>query len=409
MNKSTNNTFHQAGFSLIELMVGLVIGLIAAVVIMQTFASFEGTKRSTTGIADAQTNGSIALYSIQRELQFAGYGMPLMSGTMPTIDVLPNEMTYEDYTGKTEAEILTAQAASLAAYEAKVAAGAVKVQAGEVFSALRCDSTSTLALDLDNDPATADVSIGLNALVTPVSITDGANGDSIAIRYGTTSRGALPTEITNVTPPNYIGVMNNMGCREGDVVLVTKEVKTSTACVATKLTAATTNASLEATPNEINVLSNSGMAQGDRLACLGQVRQITFDVADNQLQRNNIPVISDIVNLQAQYGVSATINSEIVAEWRDATGGTWAAPSVANRNRIKAVRIAVVARNSLLERDVVSQACTGTATGPARVCAWGADVNLAGTDVGADWNRYRYRVYEVVVPLRNILAATPQL
>jgi hypothetical protein len=43
------------------------------------------------------------------------------------------------------------------------------------------------------------------------------------------------------------------------------------------------------------------------------------------------------------------------------------------------------------------------------VCAWGADVNLAGTDVGADWNRYRYRVYEVVVPLRNILAATPQL
>jgi type IV pilus assembly protein PilW len=409
MKKMTNNTFHQTGFSLIELMVGLVIGLVATVVIMQTFASFEGTKRSTTGIADAQTNGSIALYSIQRELQFAGYGMPLMSGTMPTIDVLPNEMTYEDYTGKTETEILALQAAQLAAYEAKVAEGAVKVQAGEVFSALRCDSTSTLALDLDNDPTTADVTIGFNALVTPVTITDGVNGDSIAIRYGTTSRGALPTRVTNVTPPNYVGVMNNMGCRAGDVVLVTKEVKSSTACVATKLTAATTNASLEATPNEINVISTTGMAQGDRLACLGQVRQITFDVAGNQLQRNNIPVISDIVSLQAQYGVSASINSEIVAEWRDATGGTWAAPTVANRNRIKAIRLAIVARNSLLERDVVSQACTGTATGPARVCAWGADVNLAGTDVGADWNRYRYRVYEVVVPLRNILAATPQL
>jgi type IV pilus assembly protein PilW len=408
MKKTTNNIFHQAGFSLVELMVGLVIGLVATVVIMQTFASFEGTKRSTTGIADAQTNGSIALFTIQRELQSAGYGMPLMSGTMPTIDVLPNEMTFEDYTGKTEAEILTAQAALLAAYEAKVAAGAVKVQAGEVFSALRCDSTSTLALDLDGDPTTADVTIGLNALVTPVTITDGVNGDSIAIRYGTTTRGALPTAVTNVTPPNFVGVRNNMGCRAGDVVLVTKEVKSSTACVATKLTAATTNALLEATPNEINVLSNSGMAVGDRLACLGQVRQITFDVNGNQLRRNNTPVISDIVNLQAQYGVSATINSEIVAEWRDATGA-WATPNVANRNRIKAVRLAVVARNSLLEKEVVSQACTGTATGPARVCAWGADVNLAGTDVGADWNRYRYRVYEVVVPLRNILAATPQL
>jgi type IV pilus assembly protein PilW len=151
------------------------------------------------------------------------------------------------------------------------------------------------------------------------------------------------------------------------------------------------------------------MAQGDRLACLGQVRQVTFDVNGNQLRRNNTPVISDIVNLQAQYGVSATINSEIVAEWRDATGGTWATPTVANRNRIKAIRLAIVARNSLLEKDVVSQACTGAATGPARVCAWGADINLTGTDVGADWNRYRYRVYEVVVPLRNVLAATPQL
>jgi type IV pilus assembly protein PilW len=255
--KKTTNFIFQAGFSLIELMVGLVIGLIATVVIMQTFASFEGTKRSTTGVADAQTNGSIALYSIQRELQSAGYGMPLMSGTMPTVDVLPNEMTYNDYTGKTEAEILTAQAALLAAYEAKVSDGAVKVQAGEVFSALRCDSSSTLALDLDGDPATADVTIGLNALLTPVTITDGVNGDSIAIRYGTTSRGALPTRVTNVTPPNFIGVMNNMGCRAGDVVLVTKEVKSSTACVATKLTAATTNASLEATPTAINVMSTS--------------------------------------------------------------------------------------------------------------------------------------------------------
>lgn len=409
MKKMTSNLFVQAGFSLIELLVGLVIGLIATVVIMQTFASFEGNKRSTTGIADAQTNGSIALYSIQRELQFAGYGMPLMSGTMPTIEVLPNETTFADYTGKTEAEIQTAQAAELAGYEAKVAAGAIKVQAGEVFTALRCDSTSTLTLDLDNDPATADVAIGFNALVTPVTITDGANGDSIAIRYGTTSRGALPTRVTNVTPPNYVGVINNMGCRAGDVVLVTKEVKSSTACVATKLTATTTNASLEATPIEVNVLSNSGMAVGDRLACLGQVRQITFDVSGNQLRRNNIPVISDIVNLQAQYGISANINSEIVAEWRDAIGGTWAAPNVANRNRIKAVRLAVVARNSLLEKDVVSQVCTGTAIGPAKVCAWGANINLAGTDVGTDWNRYRYRVYEVVVPLRNILAATPQL
>jgi type IV pilus assembly protein PilW len=224
----------------------------------------------------------------------------------------------------------------------------------------------------------------------------------------------MPARITNVTPPNFIGVDNNMGCRQGDVVLVTKDSNAgNTNCVATKLTAATTNTVLDNTPTAINVLSNAGMATNDRLACLGQVRQTTFSVDSvganaNQLQKNGVNVLSDIVSLQAQYGIAATANSEIVTSWVDATGATWAAPTVANRNRIKAVRIALVARNNLLERDVVSQACSGGATGPARVCAWGGDVNLVAS-LGADWNRYRYRTYEVIVPLKNVLAASPQL
>ena len=40
---------NQAGFSLVELMVGLVIGLMATLVIMQVFSTFEGQKRTTTG------------------------------------------------------------------------------------------------------------------------------------------------------------------------------------------------------------------------------------------------------------------------------------------------------------------------------------------------------------------------
>ncbi|MEW6562752.1 MAG: PilW family protein [Pseudomonadota bacterium] len=54
---------------------------------------------------------------------------------------------------------------------------------------------------------------------------------------------------------------------------------------------------------------------------------------------------ANIVNVQAQYGISATASSNVVTQWVDATGGTWAAPTVNNRNRIKAVRVAVVARS----------------------------------------------------------------
>ena len=42
-------------------MVGLLIGMLAVILIMQVFANSEGSKRTTTGGDDAQINGSIVL------------------------------------------------------------------------------------------------------------------------------------------------------------------------------------------------------------------------------------------------------------------------------------------------------------------------------------------------------------
>lgn len=417
MKNSAKKLSYQTGFSLVELMVGLVIGLIATLVIMQTFSSFEGTKRSTTGIADAQTNGSIGLYMIQRELQFAGYGIPLASGTLPTVTAATaaNSYVFEDYTNKTPAQIATLQAAAVAAYNSKIAADSAAVAQGVNYSALKCDSTlpsNTINLDTDNTSTRANATSMVRDIITPVILTDGANSDSILVHYGDSTRGAMATDISGAPAgANYVPVDNNMGCRNGDVVLVTRDASTS--CFATKVT--TTNVQLNAIPTVVDVLSNAGMAQGDKLACLGNIREVTFDVNVNQLRKTNLttgvqdPVLGEIVSLQAQYGVAATANSEIVTAWQDATG-IWAPATitVANRNRIKAVRIALVARNNLLERNVVTQLCSGAATGPARLCVFGGNLNLAGA-LGANWTNYRYRVYEVVVPLRNLLAASPQL
>lgn len=62
------------GFSLIEILVGLAVGLLAVIVIMQAFSVNEGFKRSTAGSGEAQTNGLIGLFAIERELRMAGYG-----------------------------------------------------------------------------------------------------------------------------------------------------------------------------------------------------------------------------------------------------------------------------------------------------------------------------------------------
>ncbi len=400
---------YQKGFSLVELMVGLVIGLIATLVIMQTFSAFEGSKRSTTGIADAQTNGSIGLYMIQRELQFSGYGLPLTSGTLPTIDasMAAHRVAFEDYKDKTPAEVSALQAAKVAAYNAKIAADSLMVASGVNYSALKCDTTApsdTINLDTDNTSARPNAISIARDIVTPVTITNGANSDTIVVRYGNTSRGAMSSDIVTLSGTDYVGVDNNMGCLVNDIALVTRNGSTS--CFATKVT------SLSAT-NGMKVSSNVGMAQNDKIACLGQIKAVTFNVSANQLQKTNPtsglqePVLNEIVSLQAQYGVSATPNSEIISSWEDATGSFAPATITINdRNRIKAVRIAVVARNNLLEKETVTQACTGGATGPAKLCVFGA--NLSGA-LGANWENYRYRVYEVIVPLRNMLAASPQL
>ena len=58
----------QRGMSLIELMVGVVIGLIAILVIYQTFAVAEGVKRQTISAGDAQKTGMIAMYLIGAEV-----------------------------------------------------------------------------------------------------------------------------------------------------------------------------------------------------------------------------------------------------------------------------------------------------------------------------------------------------
>ena len=70
----TNSHVRQQGFSLIELMVGIVVAMAAVIVIMQVFSVSEGSRRSTTGGDDAQSIGAIALTVLQRDLRQAGEG-----------------------------------------------------------------------------------------------------------------------------------------------------------------------------------------------------------------------------------------------------------------------------------------------------------------------------------------------
>ncbi|HJV61396.1 MAG TPA: prepilin-type N-terminal cleavage/methylation domain-containing protein, partial [Albitalea sp.] len=73
MNPPLRMRRRSAGFSLVEVMIGLLIGMIAAVVMMQVFSVSEGYKRVTTGGDDAQNTGAIALHELQYALRDSGF------------------------------------------------------------------------------------------------------------------------------------------------------------------------------------------------------------------------------------------------------------------------------------------------------------------------------------------------
>lgn len=354
---------NQKGFSLIELMVGLIIGLLTTLVIMQVFSAFEGQKRTTSGTADAQTNGSIGLYSLQRDVQLAGFGLPLFD---------------------------------------------------DVHMPLNCTTTSFLLPAVAAPPVLPAVTINL----VPIGIVNGATAtasDTITVRYGTSASAGIPMRVTaSGTATSSIALDNNIGCAVGDVAFTVE----GTNCQATRVRAKPSITTLTVLPT-VDVGVGATIETSTRLSCAGVWNDITYAISGTQLTRNNVPIVDGIVNMQAQYGISAAPDQNQIQQWVDATG-SWVAPTVINRNRIKSVRIAIVARNGLLERDPVSTACSlGVRDDPRDVCAWDATsasptiaspapvVNL--TNLGADWDRYRYRVYESVIPLRNLVWARERL
>jgi type IV pilus assembly protein PilW len=335
----------QAGFSLVEIMVGLAIGMLATLVIMQVFSVFETQKRTTTGSADAQTSGTIALFNIERELQNAGY--PLMPLTS---------------------------------------------------SSLQCTSLTV------NGTAASSV-----AGLSPVIITDGGTGsDTLTIHYGDSAMGGVPSKITAMAG-SVAQLDSILGCNTNDITLITN----GTACAMSSASA------ISAATSTVTLNDTTSAATGAYLACVGQKwHEVTFSVSSaGNLQRSDsaaasaspVDIVPGIVNIQAQYGISSSANSNTVTSWVDATGGTWAAPAVADRNRIKAIRVAVVARNVKREPAAVTTA-TCPSGAPTGLCAWVGSASspaptavLSGTSVGADWPRYHYRVFETIIPLRNVI------
>lgn len=331
-----------------EIMIGMIIGLLTILVIMQVFAGFEGQKRTTTSVADAQENGQIALLTIERDLRVAGYGIADSAALGCPVN--------SSYNGVTQ----------------------------------------------------------LGRPLVPVRITNGARSDTVRVLYSASSHGAITSTITVDHPPQsaVIFVNSKLGMAVGDFVLAFEPGKDCTLMQVTLVDNGETKLHHQSTspwnpPGGQNILPKpDGYAKGAMLFNFGSLIDRTYQVTPSKdleasdFSTQETAILADnIINIQARYGI-APGGSQSVSEWVDATG-VWADPPPAAIKRIKAVRIAVVARSTLREKPEANGVCNVTMVAPV---SWPGGPAIDLTD-DPNWQCYRYKVYETIAPLRNMVWA----
>jgi len=372
----------QRGLSLIETMVGLTLGLLVTLIITQVWGVFEGQKQRTISGSSAQASGLLALTELEQDIRSAGAGI-------------------------TEAASFTCT---------------------DIYSYVKNGTTIQDPNPVYNGP------MGM----APVTIIDGgAASDTITVKRASDTLGGLPTTLTKAKPQSSseLDVNSTTGLAVGDIVLA---VGATGQCQVMELT--------QVQPSAFKLQHNPGQGQGptynpgnkyqkdngwpafvegDKIMKVGQLLKHTFttdaqkneltltDETDSTVSQAPVSVLaSDIVRLKAQYGI-ADAGSQDVNRWVSATSAAgWdkASLTAAKIKRVKAIRLVIVARSSKLEGTNVTAPCTnvsgGVNNGP---CAWvdtAADpapvINLSAD---ANWRRYRYRTYQTIIPIRNVIWA----
>jgi type IV pilus assembly protein PilW len=362
------DAMRQHGFTMVELMVGMLIGLLAVIVISQVMLVSEGQKRTTTGGSDAQVNGALALYSMTRDLEMAGYGIASSPGVVgcPISAQFGGATPPALVNRRLVPVVITTEAA-------RVAAGAAS-----------------------------------------------AVGDAIRVMASSKTSYSVPTR---VIPPAYaVGgqafpVTASMGIAQGDLALV--GIDGTTACWVFQATGVPSGQSVPRvdaaagwnTPG----MPNLAYPDGSVLVNLGTLVDTTYQIVGNSLQQQSFDIAApgvaptprdvqpDIVNMQALYGKDT--NADGVIDVYDAitptTNATWL--------QVIAIRVVVVARSDQFEKEDVTPAnlqwdvgTTPPTTG-AVACGAASSCLTVKVDHLTDWKRYRYKLFETVVPLRNMV------
>lgn len=381
---TTNLVPGQAGMSLIELMVGVVIGMLTILIVANTIITSEGQRRGTSSGSDAQNNAMLAAYLVERDLRMSGYG------------IFTNE------TGGVS-EVCSV--------------GTVRT-----YNANRATTDLNYAGDLPFVPV----------LINPTSIPAADIGsDIIMLNYAGGSLGVVGAGVkfagNSATTANNYKIENIGGFRAGDLALVAQAGLNCTISEVTGLDAINSQV-LRGTDSYANDYKGGGMVTpawnkagglgvdyttAARLYNLGppdQFISVVYAVRNQQLTRCDlmisdclssggtgnpnvwVPIAGNIVALRAEMGVDSDGDRKTDA-WRERPcAGAACTATFSEWRGVKAVRLVVVARSAQFSKEEV------TTTAP----TWQGQTSISLGHL-ADWTHYRYGSVELVTPVRNIV------
>jgi type IV pilus assembly protein PilW len=352
----------QRGMSLVEILVAMAIGLIGMLVITQAYLATDKFNRSTLGESGAQTNGTVALYTLARDIRMAGYGV-----------------------------------------SSAAACGKINWYYDPNYST---NLGGTLP-DITLEP--------IYITVTP------GQPDQITTIYSTSGR-PVPGTLSSTMPAasSELNVDGTGGYDEGDlVVLVNKSGTVSCTMaqisqvqgVASKLQH---NPGVDAPYNPPGAGLFPAYQKDDLVFDLGNPRVRNYSIVNGRLRVTEAlatatgaapyDLVDGIVDLRAEYGKDNgvdngtvtnsvyTANDGVVDSFSNTTpasGAEW--------QQVLGVRLAVLARIGVYEKPTAG-VCTATTVAP----TWANGTRSFTLPEGLP-SCYRYRVFETLVPLRNLI------
>jgi type IV pilus assembly protein PilW len=325
------------------------------------FAVSESYRRTTTTGGDAQQNGAISLYILERELRQAGWGFNSSGAVGCTV------RAYDKTQG------------AIAPY----------------------------------------------TLAPVVVTQGPANGsDSVEVNYGNGSSTLWPTQVSGDVLPIY-QVANRYGFNVGDAFLVAEVAIPAKDCTLAQVTLLPTapvadKLNIEHDSNNAQSRYNKPGGSGVTYGINAQVFNLgaiparnVYTIVNNSLvfasvlesQTTQQVVADNIVQMKAQYGKdngvsngtvslpAYTANDGVVDSYDNTAPAT-----TVQWGQVLAVRVGVVARSAQSEKpNIAGGACDATA---------GALTWAGGNfDLSADpkWRCYRYKIFQTTIPVRNML------